>query len=278
MIQVNPSFNIQAQGVNFEQAQLFVEAGPMGISFVVLDSNNIFKAVVTYNIGAGLLAHDLDETIAGIFKNDQLLQNKFGKTHIFWSFPESILVPVELMNTDRNTNMLNLVFGDAKKGIIRSDFLFKHNLHNVYRTPAQIIDIFATYLPVATQTHLFSTLVNKDIPEGNHLFTVFYHNSISIVLCKEGKLQVVQNFEYNSPEDCVFHLLNVCKSFDVLPDSVQLHIGGMIEAKSGLFDAIFKYFLHIEFEKLPPGFEYDEAVKAQPDHFFSHLFYLASCV
>ena len=278
MQHVNPSFTIQATEINFETAQLFAEAGPMGIWLVVLDTDNCFKAVVTYTFLPGLPEHELAENLKAICSNENLLQKQYRKTHIFWSFTESVLVPAELMNADRNTNMLNLVFGDAKQGAIRSDFLYKHNLHNVYRLPDSVVDIFSAQLSVATQTHLFSCLVNRDMPEGNHLFTVFYSNSLTIMLCSQGKLQVIQNFTYNNADDCVFHLLNVCKGFDVQPDSAMLHINGMIDEKSGLYAAIYKYFLNIEFDKLPEDFTYYDEINNHPPHFFSHLFALVSCV
>jgi hypothetical protein len=278
MQHVNPSFNIQATGIDFETAQLFAEAGPTGISLAVLDANNCFTAVVIYAFTAGFSDTELTENLKNICSNENLLQQQYAKTHIFLSFAESILVPAELMNADRNANMLNLVFGDARQGMIRSDFLYQHNLHNVYRLPHAVADIFANCLPAATQTHLFSALVSKDIPSGNHLFTVFYSNSLTILLCKEGDLQVVQNFTYNNADDCVFHLLNVCKGFDVQPDSVTLHINGMIDEKSGLYAAIYKYFLNIAFDTLPEKYTYADEIKNYPPHFFSHLFELASCV
>ena len=278
MQHVNPSFNIQATEINFETAQLFTEAGPMGFSLVVLGADDCFKAVVIYSFATGLHENEIAEKLKEISMSEKLLKKQYSKTHIFWAFTESILVPAELMNADRNLNMLNLVFGDAKQGIIHSDFLYKHNLYNVYRTPQTAVDIFSSALPVATQTHLFSTIVNKDIPADNHLFTVFYSNSLTIMLCREGKLQVVQNFTYNNADDCVFHLLNVCKGFDVQPDSAVLHINGMIDENSTLYAAMYKYFLQIEFDTLPKGYTYDDSIKNHPQHFFSHLFALASCV
>jgi hypothetical protein len=278
MQHVNPSFNIQATGIDFEAAQLFAEAGPTGVSLAVLGADNCFNAVVTYAFAAGLSDAELTENLKTICSSENLLQQQYARTHIFWSFTESILVPAELMNTDRNVNMLNLVFGDTKQGAIHSDFLYKHNLHNVYRLPDAVADIFASCLPVATQTHLFSALVNRELPEGNHLFTVFYSNSLTILLCREGKLQVIQNFTYNNADDCVFHLLNVCKGFDVQPDVVTLHINGMIDEKSGLYAAIYKYFLNIEFDMMPENYTYADEIKNYPPHFFSHLFALASCV
>jgi hypothetical protein len=278
MQQVNPSFNIQAPEIDFNSAQLFAEAGPMGISLAVLGADNCFSAVIIYPFAAGMNDTEIGEKLREICNSENLFKKQYSKTHLFWAFAESILVPAELMNADRNQNMLNLVFGDAKQGIIHSDFLYKHNLHNVYRIPEQLIDIFSNCLPVATQTHVFSTMVNKDILPGNHLFAVFYNNSLTIMLCKDGKLQVIQNFSYTHADDCVFHLLNVCKGFDVKPDSVTLHINGMIDANSGLYAAVYKYFLNIEFDTLPDGYTYYEKIKDQPPHFFSHLFALASCV
>ncbi len=278
MQHVNPSFNIQATEIDFETAQLFTEAGPMGFSLVVLAADNCFKAVVIYPFPQGINETEIADKLKEICNSESLLKKQYSRSHNFWAFTESILVPAELMNTDRNLNMLNLVFGDAKQGIIHSDFLYKHNLHNIYRIPEAVIDICSAALPVATQTHLFTALVNRDMPEGNHLFTVFYSNSLTIMLCKDGKLQVIQNFNYTHADDCVFHLLNVCKGFDVQPDSATLHINGMIDEQSGLYAAVYKYFLNIEFDKHPEGYSYDDEIKNHPPHFFSHLFALASCV
>lgn len=286
MQHVNPSFNIQAPSIDFETAQLFAEAGPSGVWLAVLGADNCFNAVVTYSFASGLSDSELAETLNAICKTDYLLQKQYSKTHIFWSFTESILVPAELMNADRNSNMLNLVYGDARQGITRSDFLYKQNLYHVYRLPESVADIFSVCLPVAVQTHLFSALVNVDIPAINSidiycgLSVIFYNNSLTILLCdyKKGRFNVVQNFTYNNADDCVFHLLNVCKGFDVEPDSVTLHINGMIDERSALYAAIYKYFLNIGFDKLPEGFTYTDEIKNHPPHFFSHLFELASCV
>ena len=92
MKHVNPSFSIQAPKINFGAAQLFAEAGPTGVSLVVLDTDNYFKAVVTYALATGLNDNELTEKLKEIFKSENLLQKQYHKTHIFWSFPESILV------------------------------------------------------------------------------------------------------------------------------------------------------------------------------------------
>jgi len=271
---VNPSFNIQASGIYFDSAQLLIEAGPAGISYVIMNTGNYFQAVVTYTFPDKMNDAQLKE----IFQNDNLLQQHFLKTHIFWSYPESILVPPELLNEESNTEILDLVYGDSGKGIIKSDFLYKHNLHNIYRIPQTILEIFEAKFPYATQTHQYSLLVNRKMKDEEELFVVFYTNSLTMMLCKEGRLQVIQNFEYSNPDDAAYHLLNACRSFDVMPNRVKLHISGLIDERSNLYAVIYKYFLHIEFDKLPDDMSFTEEIKNYPPHFFSHLFFQASCV
>ena len=111
MILVNPSFNIQAPEIDFEAVQLFAEAGPMGISIVVLDKDNCFKAVVTYAFTGGTQENDLAEKFKEIFSSEILLQKQYHKTHIFWSFAQSILVPAELMNADGNHRLCRSFLG-----------------------------------------------------------------------------------------------------------------------------------------------------------------------
>ena len=278
MQNVNPSFNIQAPDINTESAQLFIEAGPMGISFVILNTGNCFQAVVSYSFTNTMAGTQVMESLNEILQTESLLTKKYKKTHIFWLYPESILVPPELMKEDSNIEMLNLVYGDAKKNISKSDFLYKHNLYNIYRVPEDVHESFMTQLPFANQTHQYSLLVNRETNGGDELFVNFYSNSLTLMLCKEKKLQAVQNFTYSNPDDTAYHLLNVCKNFEVRPDTVKLYISGLIDKKSNLYTAVYKYFLNIEFYSLPENFTYAREIKEYPPHYFSNLFDLASCV
>lgn len=250
----------------------------MGLSLTVLDADHCFKAVVIYNFTSGQEVHDLAKQLQGICKTDYLLQQSYKKTHIFWEFKESILVPATHMPSASQQEMLNLVYGNAAATETHSDFLYKHNMHQVYRLPQPVAGVFSQCLPAATRTHVYAALLNTALPAGDHLFTVFYGNTILVMLAKEKQLQIIQQFNYSNPDDCVYHLLNVCKGFDVTAHSVTLHISGLIDEASALYAAIYKYFLHIHFDTLPKGYDCCAEIKAHPVHFFSHLFQLASCV
>lgn len=250
----------------------------MGLSIAVLDAENCFQALVSYSFTNVKGEKELSEAFNEILQSEVLLQKKYHKTQLFWAFPESIIMPPEFINDDSKAQMLDLVFGDAKKGIIKTDFLYKHNLHHVYRIPQTIETCFAAKFPDAMQTHQYSLLVNREMQQGNHLFAIIYAHSLTVMLYKAGKFQLIQNFSYTFPDDTAYHLLNICKSHDVFPSTVKLHIAGFIDENSNLYAAMYKYFLNIELDGLSEAFTYREEIKNHPPHFFSHLFAMASCV
>jgi len=250
----------------------------MGISIFILDADNCFRNVLIYSFPAGMQAAEFNKEIKRIVQTEDLLQKQYKRTDIFWSFPESILVPPEFMDNDNNKEILDLVYGSANGGVVKNDFLYKHNLHNVYRVPGSIDEIFASQFSSAGQVHQYSLLANRKKQEDNELFAVFYTNSFTVMLRKAGGIQVVQSFTYNNPADAAYHLLNVCQSFGLDPNSLTLHISGLVDEKSNLYAAIYNYFLNTRFDESPGNFEYREEIKVHPRHFFSHLFSLAACV
>ena len=98
------------------------------------------------------------------------------------------------------------------------------------------------------------------------------------MLLKEGKLQAIQTYPYKSPEDVAYYLLHLCESFEVVVNDTTVHLNGMISEDSNLYNEISKYFLNIQFESLPAGITYPEAMNEYPAHYFSHLFAIAPCV
>ena len=255
-----------------------MESGPQGISIVIIDGNNSFAAVIVYAFPAFTADSEYLACLEEIMKNEQLVAGVYKKIDIIWTFPETILVPQEHMERDLSGEMLNLVFGDLEKTEGKTDFLFRHNIHNIYRVPSLIGEAFTSRFPFAGQTHQYSLLAEMVKEKGNHLLAVFYSSSVTVLLRKEGQLQMIRNFGYQEPDDAAWHLLNVCERFEASPDDTVLHLSGMINTDSNLYAALYKYFLHIQLEALPETAGYFDAIKKQPAHYFSHLFASALCV
>ena len=174
--------------------------------------------------------------------------------------------------------MLQLVYGDIAERSIKSDLMYKYNLYNIYGVPAGVFSLINAKFPTAIHTHEYSVLPDIIKPGGNHLYCIFGNSYINVMLIKDHKLQVIQHFYYQSAEDAVYYLLNICQVYDATTADVMVHLSGMIEKESILYREVYKYFLNIEFEKLPENFNYSDEIKKLPQHLFSHLFAIVSCV
>ncbi|MBI3883668.1 MAG: DUF3822 family protein [Sphingobacteriales bacterium] len=220
----------------------------------------------------------LAETLTEMFATENLLQHTFNKVDVIYAFNESMLVPYQFNGVAVNEEMLALVFGNGNDKIIKSDFIARHNVYNIYQVPGLINSLINKKFQQANFTHQYTAFPNIYKMEGNHLCTIFGANNMAVMLLKDGKLQMVQNFKYKQPEDAVYYLLSICNGFDVDTNNVIVHLNGMIDKNSALYKEIYDYFLTIEFATMPDTFSYTEAITEYPAHFFSHLFAIASCV
>lgn len=252
-----------------------IEIGQQGISFIVREGESFFSTVVCYHFDSNSAVHEQLQTILG---TETLITENFSKIDICWAFAESILTPHEYFNTTVAAEMIQLVYGDAVPAEIRTDFLFRHNVHNVYSVSVAITQQVATKFPYSNQSHLYSLLPDMLEKKGKQLLAIFYPKHLIAVLVIEGNIQVVQSFGYDNGKDAAYYLLNICQQFNSAPGETMVRLSGMIDERSNLYSELYKYFLHMEFEGLPENFTYADEIKEQPHQFFSHLFATAACV
>lgn len=274
---MNLSFFIQPGNNNTEYADLYIEVSTQGLSFIILDYG-IAVALAIYHFETGAS----DETAAGyihqIIEDQHLLQEKFNSVHIIYSYSPAILVPQQFLDGAYKDDLLALVFGEDSERVTRTDIMQKHAIHNVYGIPAQVEMALTRYFGYAECSHIFSLLPDTVKEPGNHLYCIFSSGQLKVLLVKDGKMQVMQNYNYSTPEDVAYHLLNLCKIFDVNVSGINVRLSGMIDASSALYTELLKYFLLMKFDTLPAQYEYPDAFKEYPDHYFSHLFSIAACV
>ena len=276
---VNPSFNITTENTPLNKPNLFISAGKQGISFIQLDTDsNTFISVLVYHFAKNLTATAIAEQVNEIVSSENLSQQHFKKIFVTWCFDENVFVPQEYFDAGNSKEMLVLVHGDLMQGAVQNELVATHNLHTVYKIPAAVKNIFNIAFPFCIQNHQSSLLINFEKNNKDLLYCNFYPEHLTVLLRKNGQLQIIQQFEYASPEDAVYHLLNVCQSFETDAAKTILTVSGMIDTDSSLYSELYKYFQSVNCADLSASFNYAEEIKDHPAHYFSHLFATASCV
>ncbi|MGG9972146.1 DUF3822 family protein [Ferruginibacter sp. SUN002] len=272
---MTPLFSISGSFINYTAARLFIEVGECSLSFFILNEANEFIAVSVFQFTDKLQA---EKEIQHILYHEAVLKERYRRVDIIYVFSESILAPKALTDIATNKEMLELVYGDFADKAIRSDFMYKQNVQNIYRIPTVIDNAVSNQFPTATITHLYSVLPDVVSNKENVLYTIFSPKLIIAILVKDGKLQIVQNFRYQTAEDAAYYLLSICNNFEADINQTNLILTGMIDVSSPLYAELYKYFLNTSFGTLPDQFQYSDEIKNYPAHYFSHLFSIAACV
>ena len=248
-----------------------------GLSFIILEEK-VSRALVIYHFEPGISNLTAMNHISDIIAVQPVLQQQFKRVHIIYGYPSSILVPQQFINSNTNAAMLELVFGDMSNMEVRTELLKGKSLTNIYGVPVEIEQVLARNFQFAEYSHVFSLLPDITEKKGDQLYCIFGTGQLKAILIKGGQQQTLQNFCYKTPEDIIYHLLNRCKNFEVNATEINIQLSGMIDETSPLYKELYKYFLLLNFDGLPQGFQYSEEIKQFPEHYFSHLYSLAACV
>ena len=275
---LNATFKIQTTDVVTADARLFIQISQQGITYWVIDNGNECVALHTYHFAVETNFEKAATNLKQLAVEEKMLQENFKKVTIIYAYPTVLLVPSEFLLEAAKKDMLELVHGDITDVFIRTDFLYRHHMHNIYTVPKQLDAVVSYLFSSQVSTHQYSLLPDMFMDDGNHLHCIFGNHYFTVMLVKEGKLQAIQTFQFKTPEDVAYYLLQLCESFEVDVNDITLHLNGMIDSSSNLFTELNKYFLQLQFAALPGNFTYPEEIGKYPAHYFSHLFAAATCV
>ena len=254
---------------------LLIETGSYGISLLWFTKDPFKVAgVATYNFPDDEIVMNLQT----ILKSVEGLLNQLLSVTICYDFKKSILVPAQYDHSSVHEETLSLVYGEVNNAAINKDFITSANIYNYYSVPKEVHSVLSGKFPAATVFHSSSLQLELLNNTTGLLYCILFHNVLKVILYKEGKLQIVQQFNYRTPEDVLYHLLNVCERHHISPSESELRLTGMIDEHSKLYMELYQYFLNITFENPADTVYTSPGFKNFPAHFFSHLTALASCV
>ena len=273
------AFKIPPVVDNFSDLHLLVEAGEEDISFLIFSKNPLsIKGYYSYNLSKHISPAEYAAAIKKIILEEDVLKQIFISVNIFYNFNASTLIPTVYFIDEEKNNVCNLMFGQDKAAICFHENVKNQNIKLVYRVPDKVYETLNLAFPKNIFAHSTSEQINLMASKSNTLQCIVSHANIKILLFKEGKIQLVQYFDYETPADVCYHLLNVCERFQIPAASINIILSGMIDRDSSLFTEVYKYFLHVSFSAAFREVIIAENLQELPPHFYHHLTALAQCV
>ena len=272
---MRPDYEILPGKFDPLNTDLICEFSECGFSFFFQDHKSKYiHGLTMYRFNKSESERERSEQLVNIL-NAEILSPDFHSILICVSSGDSILLPESLFTIETGNKMLTLVHGELYNSHTLTEFLDKRKIYTIYSIPEVFYNALQVKFPKAGFKHLYTLLLEELPTEGNLLNVIIYHNKLVLSLVLDGKIQIIQSFPYESPQDALYHILNTCKQFGA--GELKLNLSGPVEKDSALYRLIHNYFLDIKFNSVPAGINLSEGFKEFPEHYFTHLFSIQSC-
>ncbi|HEX8277631.1 MAG TPA: DUF3822 family protein, partial [Segetibacter sp.] len=225
-------------------------------------------------------AADFTSLFKTISADSKLFNKAYSATQVFINNESSMLVPVFNFNTEIAADYLNVIFGEDPFSKVQFEHLpIEPGMMNVFRVPEELTTVLQHNLTQVTFEHTYSNVVKivaSDIsafPSGC-IYIQFYNTSIIVTVVKNGKLQIIQSFIYETEEDVIYYLLNLTRLFELNTVDLSIQISGLIDLDLTLYKELIAYFKHVEVQNVNKSALLLD-IKEHPLHYFTPFFNLS---
>lgn len=219
---------------------------------------------------------DWDEIFYELRINSGLLDKSYAATKIYYNLHENVFIPSYKFTQSNAEVFLALVHGDNPQGSIFHDNLTDGaDFVNAYRIKDNLLNtVNSNFLNVKTG-HVYTSILNNILEEGNRetlLKVQFYDAYFIATVLRGNKLQLMQRFCYGTPEDVLYHLLNIVEQFELV--GARLQLSGFIELDSETYQYIQQHFTEVYMEEVSTEEPMNQKIVNYPLHYFSPFFNL----
>ena len=237
----------------FNSDQLIIEIGNHHIACLVkLSVQGELAAVEVYSFNSN--EDEWYDIFQDIRQKSKILNRGFIDTRVYFNLPESVLIPSNLYSEASANEYLQLIHGDTINQVIKSEAInVVPSITVATKIKRGLIDAVNSNLMMITTHNTYALFVENLLSPSrvyNHILlkVQLYTGEMLVGLLYNNKLQIVQLYAQETPEDILYHLLNVLEQHNLKAEETTLELSGYIEIKTPLYENIKKVFPRITFD------------------------------
>jgi hypothetical protein len=263
-------------------SQLLIEVGEKMFSFVIYNKEQRrFVGLRQYNLdytpGKTML-----ENLLEIVTNDEWLQSQYKDAYIIYNYTDSNFLPEKVFHIELNQPVTEILYGNARKGLLLSEKVIGYKMYNIYRVPREIHALLQRKFSSGNYWHYYTLMLYDQQVQpsaGEQVIKMVMRADQFLVAVYNGEqIQLIQSYTYQTPDDVSYYLLGICNKFNISQDKVTLIVSGLLDEQSRLYQELLKYFLQVQWDRMPDTIKMDQVFSAFPTHYFSPLLKMALCV
>lgn len=269
-----PSLKLQltASNVDYANSNTTVQIGAKYVS-IALAQNSVINSFELFEISEANSISQYQEC----FAQSSLLKNISSKCNVVFNASEFLLVPNAKFSVVNIDSYLASTYGDAdSKTIINctdDSLLGKLSIHIIYRIKSDLYEAVNKYCSNAKYLHATTipviNLFNSQQTIYEKLKIQFYQSSMLVMVIYNNQLKLVQTYNYNSPEDILYYLLNILQEFSLNVESTFVEVSGLIDINSQHFLLLQSLFSKLSLEAVNNQPLFTNSVPVANAHYYT---------
>jgi Protein of unknown function (DUF3822) len=240
---LHPVYFFKNNSVEPASQHLLVQNGEGFCGFVLYEKElQTVHAWILYETKTGVT----DVLLLEITKQQEWLQHPFQSVTIIDYTSVNTFVPGELMSAGAEVSFLELMTGNPQQTVAMEDAVT--DVVNLYRVSSASYIAFNQLFKDAQWLHHESLVMQQPATEDAIITVEIWFNTLFLFAEKNGQWLLLQQRNYQTPEDVLYHILN-CKEQWNMGDDVTVQLQGMVEEHSALYNLLHQYILNLELNK-----------------------------
>jgi hypothetical protein len=217
------------------------------------------------------------EEVAGFLEENSWLKGPFQKVDAVSYTTRQTLVPVDLFDDDNPS-----YFADLQYGIQKNELILPRTIHTIggvslTSVPQDIFSLVNERYANTRWSHWHEHIVSAVAQDDAKIHLSFFLNTFSMAVEKNGQWQLVQTYNYLTPEDVLYKVLRCFEEFRIDAAVCPVSIDGLVDPDSAMVQLLSQYIPHLVWlDQLK--FEYPQAAEATPAHTFALTDRILTCV
>ena len=206
-------------------SQLAIQVAIDGINCVVLKDGSVsaYTSQITFDSSKDEI---IKEKLSKEFESNSIFQQEFDEITLSWSSDKTTLVPNAIFGESNPQAIFKLCYGENEADVDYNR-ISELGIVNVYEIPEWIKRFFVIKFPSINIQHEGSIILRKALNENAFKLkatVVIYKNHFQLIISKHNELIFYSNFDYQSSEDIIYHIMFVLQQKELLNENGSFEI------------------------------------------------------
>lgn len=265
-------------------ASLIIFAGSKELTVAISDKDrNKFIYLKSFHYSNHSELEEIIPSVESFLAKEKIAGNKFRNVSCVVDTTIFTLLPDSLYESFRRDEYLQFNHEVPKGDVTEGYSLRSKGIVILFSYPGVLRQVIARKFPSVKMIPSVAGIIEAGSllfhnKSGKNILVNVKQQAFDLLVIEENKVHFINTFPYKSSEDFLYYLLFTCEQLKLNTETMELHLAGEIDKRSGLAKLMEKYIRNIYYVKAPSNFEYSYKFNDIPSHFFFNVFSQQLCV